>query len=244
MRPFARTPGVAAIVAFALTATPLCLRGAEDQGPAATGAFRVPAGQRQLFLDEYGIRTTDNLLRTMHRPQKRGAVIRSPLSSQSIQTRTAPVWDPDARSYKLWVLGIDQTFWQSPDGLHWTPGPQPNQGIVMAVYDPLDPNPARRFKAPLLDRGFAVSPDGIQWTALEIPGIPSSDEGNFSYDPSHGLFVHTVKRGGPHGRSVALATSADFETWTDLGLVFQADDLDQELGKGHIAARMACQSAG
>lgn len=44
-----------------------------------------------------------------------------------------------------------------------------------------DKDPARRFKAALLNEGFAVSPDGVQWTKLDLPAIPSSDEGNFSY---------------------------------------------------------------
>ena len=90
-----------------------------------------------------------------------------------------------------------------------------------------------------MNRGFAVSPDGITWKQLDLPKIQSSDEGNFSFDAEQGLFIHTVKRGGKHGRAVALATSKDFETWDDFGLVFQSDDLDQELGKKHIAARMA-----
>ena len=97
----------------------------------------------------------------------------------------------------------------------------------MRIYDPHDKDPARRFKAALLNEGFAVSPDGVQWTKLDLPAIPSSDEGNFSYDPSEALFIHSVKRGGPFGRSVAIATSRDFTTWRDYDVVFHADDLDQ-----------------
>jgi hypothetical protein len=173
----------------------------------------------------------------MHQPQKRGAVIRSPNPKQTIQTRTAPVWDRDAKIFKFWVLSIDDTFWQSPDGLHWTPGPRPNLKTDHVVYDPNDPDPARRFKAALLNEGFAVSPDGIQWTKLDVPTIPSSDEGNFSFDPREGLFIHTVKRGARFGRALALATSRDFQNWTDYGVVFQSDDMDQELGKKNILAR-------
>lgn len=207
--------------------------------PTETREFHVDLGQRQLFLDDYGIESLENMHRTMHRPEKRGAVIRAPNPLQTVQTRTAPAWDPEAMVYKLWVLGIDETFWQSRDGLHWTPGPKPNLRIDMAVHDPRDPDPSRRFKAPLLDNGFAVSPDGIQWTRLDVAKIQSSDEGNFSYDPQEGLFLHAVKRGGPHGRSVALATSRDFVTWDDFGLVFHADDTDQEQGKTRIAERLA-----
>ena len=199
--------------------------------------FRVEPGVRQLFLDDVGVEKIDSLKHTLHQPKKRGAVIRSANPEQMIQTRTAPVWDPACKLYKFWVLGIDDGFWQSPDGLHWVPGPKTNLRTDMVVYDPLDADSSRRFKAALLNEGFAVSADGVQWTKLDIPKIPSSDEGNFSYDPKHGLYIQTVKRGGPHGRAVAIATSKDFMTWTDHGVVFSADKLDQELGRKNIEAR-------
>ena len=40
--------------------------------------FTVPLGQRQLFLDGHGLARVENLVRTMHQPEKKGAVIRSP----------------------------------------------------------------------------------------------------------------------------------------------------------------------
>jgi len=212
---------------------------APGHATAAGTSFGVVPSRRQLFLDDHGVARIEHLVRTMHRPEKRGAVVRSRQPKQTIQTRTAPVWDPVAKRYKFWVLGVDDTFWQSEDGLHWTPGPRPNIPVMMAVYDPVDPDPTRRFKAPLLNRGFAVSPDGSQWTKLDVAGIPSSDEGNFSYDPRERLFIHTVKRGGKYGRSVAIATSRDFKNWTDYGIVFQADQRDQELGVKNIQARLA-----
>ena len=38
---------------------------------------------------------------------------------------------------------------------------------------------------------------------------------------------------------MALATSRDFKNWTDYGLIFQSDDLDQKLGVENIKARLA-----
>lgn len=201
--------------------------------------FQVPSGERQLFLDDRGLAKIENLARTMHRPMKRGAVIRGPDPKKTIQTRTAPVWDPNENLYKTWAITIDENLWQSRDGLHWQPGPKTNMRITMAVYDSRETDEARRFKAPLLNRGLAVSADGVAWSKLDLPKIPSSDEGNFSFDADEGLFIHTVKRGGNHGRSVAIATSRDFMAWDDYGVVFQSDDRDQELGKAHIKARMA-----
>ena len=158
--------------------------------------WRVPLGQRQLFLDEHGIAEIAALTRTLHQPDKRGAVIRSANPSQTVQTRTAPVWAPEEEVFKFWVTGTDQPYRTSPDGLHWTPGPRPNLGFSAAVRDPNDPDPQQRYKAALGNRGFAVSPDGICWTELDVPAIPSQDEWNFSYNPQAGLFIHAVKRFG------------------------------------------------
>ncbi len=205
----------------------------------AEEARSIPAGQRQLFLDDEGVEESENLRRTLHASEKKGAVIRSANPAQTIQTRMAPVWDPEAQHFKLWVISTDEPLRISTDGLNWTSGPKPNLRIEHAVYDPLDPDPARRFKASLLNEGFAVSPDGVEWTKLDVPAVPSSDEGNISYDPQEGPFIHSVKRGGPFGRSIAIATSRDFKTWSDFGVVFHADELDQELGTGNIKARAA-----
>ena len=125
-----------------------------------TTEFSVPCDQRQLFLDDVGIERLENLTRTLHQPSKKGAVIRSANPTQTIQTRTAPAWDPEEEVYKFWVIGTDESYRVSTDGLHWTPGPEPNIGGPMAVRDPNDPDPSRRYKAALLNAGFAVSPDG------------------------------------------------------------------------------------
>ena len=111
--------------------------------------------------------------------------------------------------------------------------------MSMAVRDPHDSDPEYRYKAAMGNHGFAASPDGIHWTKLDVPAIPSSDEYNFSYNPKEGLFIHTVKRDGPYGRAVAIATSRDFKAWKDYGVVFYADAKDQEMGHQVIEARLA-----
>ncbi len=201
--------------------------------------FQVRPGVRQLFLDDQGVERREHVRTTLHRPVKRGAVLRSPDPSRTLQTRTAPAWDPARKKYLLWVLSIQPNVWESQDGLNWTATGTTDLPIEMAVYDPNEKDPARRFKAPLRNEGFATSPDGLHWTKLDIPKIPSSDEANFSHDPASGLFIHTVKRGGPHGRALAIAVSQDFQKWTDFGIVFHADDEDQTRGRANIAARVA-----
>ena len=228
--------GRAAIAAAPLTAA-ASTTWAAGTVEGVRAAFAVVAGQRQLFLDDHGVARMANLRRALHRPGKRGAVLRSPTPGQTIQTRSAPAWDPTEKVYKLWVLGIDASFWRSRDGLHWTPGQKPDLRTDLVVRDPKDSRASRRYKAALANEGFAVSRDGVHWARIDAPRIPSSDEANLSYDPAAGLFIHTVKRGGKYGRSVAIAVSRDFEKWTDHGVVFEADELDQRLGVQHIRSR-------
>ncbi len=69
--------------------------------------FHVPIGQRQLFVDDYGVGEIHNLVRTLHQPDKKGAVIRPNPSFTliAIRTRSAPVWNPRAKLYRFWDVG-------------------------------------------------------------------------------------------------------------------------------------------
>jgi hypothetical protein len=214
---------------------------------AADPAFQVPVGQRQLFLDDFGIATIENLERTMHSATKKGAVIRPDPNRPkgALQIRNAPFWIAEANVFRFMIAdtaGATSTFrwFNSPDGLHWTPEAQPDMGNYMVLYHPHDPNPARRYKTVKPNHGVAVSPDGIQWSMVPgVASVPTGDEQNLTFDEQNHIYLLTVKRGGPHGRSVGLATSEDFEHWTDHGLIFHADDRDQELGKRRIKAHLA-----
>ena len=146
--------------------------------PAAAGGaeFEVPAGERQLFMDDLGIATTHKLIRTMHQPAKKGAVIRPDLPWElTLQTRCAPAWDPQQKLFKLWMItstavpGVaGTTYAESKDGIHWTKpilgqyeinGSKDNNFVTVnanlnwpanaienVVYDPHDPDPSRRYK--------------------------------------------------------------------------------------------------
>ena len=228
----------------------------------------LPTGQRQLFLDDQGIKRIENLTRTMHQPEKKGAVVRPTSPSETVyQTRCAPAWDPVAKRWKILIINSGDysgtAYAQSTDGLHWT---KPNLGqvevngsrennyitideslgwpanaIINVVIDPDDPDPARRFKGlgHAWGREPVVSADGINWKKLDVPSIKSGDESNLTYDRLTRTFFATVKTSGRFGRAHALTTSKDFETWTEPKLMFEADELDQELGRKHIAARFA-----
>jgi len=186
------------------------------------------------------------------------------IGESCLQTRSAPAWDPKEKIFKLWMIGNyygggGTTYAESKDGLHWTKpalrqyeinGSKENNIVALdpklkwpdsamenVVYDPDEKDPSRRYKgfANAFGREPIVSPDGRRWKRLDVPKIPSSDESNMSYDRGAHMFIATLKtQKGPHGRSVKLSTSRDFEHWTEPELIFHADDLDQELGRKNI----------
>jgi len=223
--------------------------------------FEIPIGQHQLFLDDHGIARIENLHRTMHVPEKQGAVIQPEgLWEKTIQTRSVPSWDEQRQVFKLWLIpGMKpsepgeefhgRAYAESKDGIHWTKpvlrlreygGSKENNLLgpaapENALCDPDDPDIDRRFKGFMGDnRELIVSPDGIQWTKLDVPSIPSSDESNLSYDRLTRTFIGTFKVCGESGRSHTIRTSKDFGTWVDTGFTFSADELDQRLGRENI----------
>ena len=117
----------------------LCLLFFGFHVPARAETFEVRTRQRQLFLDDVGIEKT-SLKRTMHRPVKRGAVIRHPDPRQTVQTRTAPAWDPRDELFKIWLTS--GLYASSPDGLHWAV--EPYDGPNLVVIDLHDPRSEER----------------------------------------------------------------------------------------------------
>jgi hypothetical protein len=226
----------------------------EDQ---REGIVFLQEGERQLFIDGYGIQEMRDLQQTMHQPVKKGAVIRPnwPAGETSLQTRSAPFWDPLAGVFKMWL--IDKLCRVSTDGLHWTLWEPGTESSGEVIFDPIEPDPARRYKS-FNPRNLSYSPDGLNWSRItktrtvRVNGedrtitsgvtIQSSDEWNFSLDVDERLYIATVKQGGPYGRSVYLATSRNYEDWSEPELIFHADDLDQELGEQNIEDRFADES--
>jgi hypothetical protein len=93
------------------------------------GVIALQPGQRQLFLDDFVVEESTGVTRTMHRPEKRGAVIRPDIPSDGtlIQIRSAPMWDSEANEYKILYLAyaydakytVGVALATSKDGLHW-----------------------------------------------------------------------------------------------------------------------------
>jgi hypothetical protein len=223
-----------------------------------TTEFTVPLKERQLFLDSHGVAYIESLTRTMHQPEKKGAVIRS-FDQHGVAVQQV-ILDPDREIWKAWCspprdIRAVVAYWESDDGLHWRKpilgqveyhGSKENNlvsidlgkgtgkfGPGAVVYDPNDPDPDRRYKCALPPHGFGVSPDGINWTGFPTY-VRNEDSYTFSLDEREGLFILLMREGGHEDRRVILSTSSDFEHWTDPELVFRADDLDQEIARETI----------
>src|SRR5262249_33709875 len=115
----------------------------------------------------------------------------------------------------------------------------PADFLYHVLYDPADV-PARRYKAlfGISGRQPAVSADGLHWNRLAAAPVPSQDESQLNQAEPPRQSLATVKHEGPYGRSIYLAISRDFETWTKPELVFAADGVDQERGRRRLAERL------
>ncbi len=195
------------------------------------------------------------------------------MGERTKQLRSAPVWNSEREIFQMWDLYGNEPpspysdvsgYYESKDGLNWSKpivgqiefrgSTENNYVSVMIdgkrhgpggwlVYDPTDPDPARRYK------GLAKTSRGWQpfvfdgmttGAALAVPPIPGSGDIHLSFDEREHLFIATPYiYAAPYGRSVGLSVSRDFEDWTAPELIFQADKLDQELGRENIKARLA-----
>lgn len=167
----------------ALLGVGLIVGGCVSPEPTAPPEFVVEVNERQLFLDNVDIAKVKNLVRTLHRPTKKGGVVRPDQAWEtSLQTRSVPAWDEKEKVFKIWMVtstnvpGVAGTSYAtSQDGLHWIKpklnqwnfqgsrdnnfmalDPKmawPDNAIVNAVYDPTDPDPKRRYKGLLGTEG-------------------------------------------------------------------------------------------
>ena len=208
-----------------------------------------PKQNRQLFFDDHAIEKKLGVKQTVHPPQKCGPLIRPDhaLGQTGIQSRSAPLWNPEKEIWEWWYYDRCAYYATSKDGEHWeTPslglyewnGSKDNNiacdpskpRIYHIIRDENDPDPQRRYKGlfSARDRYLATSPDGFDWTMLDVPPIPSADESHFTYDEISGQFIAMVKHSTRWGRSVWLSTSKDFVHFSEPELIFHTDEIDRE----------------
>lgn len=98
-------------------------------GTLAAAPICLVPGNKQLFLDDCIISEMTGLQRTMHQPEKRGAVLKPdvPSDGSMLQIRSAPMWAEEEGVYKLIYTActmdnhneIGPALAVSKDGLHW-----------------------------------------------------------------------------------------------------------------------------
>lgn len=229
---------------------------------AADEPISIEPGRRQLFLDDFVVEKMDGVKRTMHQPEKRGAVFRPYFpNGGAIQTRSAPMWIPDEKRFKLVYKAFPAdapaytAIAVSSDGLHWErpalPGQSDNRIVVPTlpglhdkfynvVHDPDDPDASRRYKGlqGATGRVAVVSPDCMNWRLIESAKLKSSDESNLTYDRENNRFFALLKTGNKYGRAYNISFSEDFVHWSKPQFCFGADAKDQERALQVIRERL------
>ena len=228
----------------------------------------LEAGRKQLFMDDFVVQEVSNLERRMHRPERRGPLLKAdrPSDGVLIALASAPMWVPDEGVYKMAYEvrrgernGNEMALAVSRDGIDWE---KPDLGLVEfegskknnlfptpdncrlwhVVYDPDDADSDRRYKGFVTVKGAripVVSPDCLHWTKLDVPPLPSLDAGSLTYDRENGQFLGLLKFMGRFGRSYNLTVSADFEHWSEPRFLFGTDEEDQERAIEVIRRRLA-----
>src|SRR5262249_45353417 len=129
----------------------------------------------------------------------------------------------------------DPHFLESRDGRRWERRNDVNATVDghrgffgAAAYDPLDSNPARRYKglkfSPAQGRlELLESPDGWTWKRAPVPSFVTGDTFHLSVDERARRYVLTLKiaRAAGAPRTVALSTSRDARSWTTPRRIFE-----------------------
>ncbi len=166
------------------------------------------------------------------------------MAGRGVQIPEAFDWLPTSLA-----VSRDGVYWEKPFTriVSWNGSTENNlvseHGLLDVIYDPRDPIPERRYKAlgvnltPEFGAATYTSPDGLHWTG-PLTSIRSQDEYHLMYDDIRRQYVAMVKCYNPSpetglkwGRAVGVATSPDFDTWTEPVFVFGADEQDIANGR-------------
>ena len=197
-----------------------------------------------LFLDYWPLEYVRGFERRMEQPVKHAGnpVLRPERTYeyQRVHLYGTAMRDPESGLFKMWYSthALQQTdayfcYLTSDDGYHWT-RPEldvvPGTNIVLdkeekthgpsVLFDPDDPDPARRFKLLMRPGGIPViyayfSPDGIHWRkAREEPVIRADSDCHIGLyrDPRTGLYQASHRADCPD-RRVWRTESEDFLHW-------------------------------
>ena len=217
----------------------------------------VPNGVRELFMDNYRLESAFDVERVVHAPAERRRLFsrdatNRPWGRNVLQMTGAVLRDQPAGSgYRMWFYGgFTEEYATSPDGLTWSfptnnyhdypEGTGPitsniafpvNTGRITLVYDPVETDPLKRYKALLNDPKFGNrlgyyyyhSGDGLRWTMGNgnDPIFPAGDQGNIAIEMTGSnsrRFIATTKQ-----RTLLSDTMANF-AYDRMAFVSVSDD--------------------
>jgi len=218
----------------------------------------IPAGRaKHLFLDDVIIESRQGIERHVYQarkhPQNPLLVPEKPWEGRCILLYGGVVRDPESKLFRMWYLAWGKhvgqpsyiCYAESEDGLNWRKPllklhPHENStdnNIVLpgwsqtsVLFDPTDPNPARRYKALLRykgTRGF-TSPDGLHWTDVGVLLEQAYDSTTMHWDPVNRKWVAMVKIFKDGKRARGYAESRDFLHWSDTYFMSSIDQRDAE----------------
>ena len=122
----------------------------------------------------------------------------------------------------------DGLHWERPSlGLHEFQGSTDNNivipgpwGVASVHYDPLDPDPQRRYKAQVRYNGHRAyfSPDGIRWTDQGLMSLTAYDRSTIHWHPVERHWFASTKNwytipDGENQRGRGYSQSDDFLNW-------------------------------
>jgi len=239
----------------ALLLAPLALQAAE---PAPIVLRDLPL----LFADDSGIAAKTGVKRTVHPAKTRKEPVLEPdqpWEGQRVYVFGSVHMDETTNRMRLWYLAFPDYVLHatSVDGVRWVKEPlglhdykkSTANNIVHRLHSPSvqfdagEKDPEKRFKMLGCRTGTkpsyhaAFSPDGLHWTPH--PGNPVLKGGDnimLARHPVTGEYLAFHRQGaslrGFRCRTVWLARSHDFQTWSEPELVFAPDEKDDTWATG------------
>ena len=187
-----------------------------DSPPSAAEQPLILSEGPHLFVDDYLVESTENIVRVVNQPERDPALPNPAITGKEdgcFQPYLSVLRDPDTGRFRIWFghrtedLNASRSrigYTESDDGIHWErpvrvledPGPI-QFGVSVIDHGPAWENPAQRFKFGwYMDDGLRVasSPDGIAWKPL-VPGTVlrhNHDINGIFYDPLRRRYVATL----------------------------------------------------
>jgi hypothetical protein len=217
----------------------------------------IPVGrEKQLFIDDGVIASATCLKCMLHpvdkHPENPLVVPDRPWEGKCILLYGAVYRHPESDKFRMWYLAWGKhvglpsfiCYAESTDGITWT---KPNLGLhefrdsknnnivitditsnTVIIYDPVDADPSRRYKAVIRGRGTRgyTSPDGIHWRDVGVLLDQCYDSTSVHWDPVGRKWIASVKIFRDGKRARGYAESKDFFHWSDTYFMATVDERD------------------